>query len=1465
VGKIKIIKSALEALTGALSKDDALALARKHSAPSVFEEFTTGFSSPRKAFYDPKYWEKYPDHLVDENGEIIATTDKIREILERGNIEKLVKPDPELMYRGMSADELADILMKGEVKSRGDMNFTGGQEGLTYFSSDPPVAESYANAFAPSRFKPDMQKPAYVISARRAPGERIVNVPGTGRDEIGVSGATPIDDIVGVYRGSTTAYYPGIETKGFSQNPSALLNWEEKSLEDIIKGYAGGGLVKLAQKAAGAVARTASPLRRATLNIGLDVPGGGRLAEEEVLGVLNRIGAKPVRVVKHQSDTEPTLVIELDRALKPDEADEVSRMLQQEAIAQVDEAGRGDLFGPMADKWKPFNGDYFIEGDGRRLTQAIMEAGDPNNVPGGATPDPVMEKLDEIAAGLKKEEPAFNKGGLVKKGVEAVAEALGSEAPMRIKLGKKKASPDWDAIMAEVDAGTSAHPFARNERVFDNRATFDVSPFGDNMHLGDIRSLQPNTGAGTAALEYLKGIADKYAVPITGIAKTYDKSDKYITDTDQLADWYRKRGFEIGDGYPEDGYEIIYNPRIKKAGGGLVKDGAKALMRLYHGRSYREPIRQLDPTISPDQLGIHLGDPETASKFATIRPEVRVKDAGARVIPLDVELQNPIRLMDDTGKWAPDNVYRQLVRQGKIEFDPETHKRLEMGGLGMVQDADGSWVDAGDGVAELDAMLEVQDIIRSLGHDGAVYLNRHELPTEAMERASKRDRYELRSMSDDDFRKEFPEAVDSYIAFRKEQLKSPFGDGPGVGFSEGGRVGLEAGGRAGVAYKIGKGLVDLLDFSGVAGKPKTVKIPERGEFAAAPISELDEAAEAYMKKHGIPGTHRLDSYPEFDEDFARRIADEYDRAQHLPNDPKIRRAYDALLDETMAQYRALENSGLDVRFLKDGMPDPYAKSPAMGYADIVDNGRLWVFPTEQGYGSDVAADVSNHPMLKKVGRVGDKEDAVANDAFRVVHDAYGHFGPGNPFFRRQGEDRAWMHHGRMFTDDALPAMSAETRGQNSWVNSGPHAAQNRSLSGGDTIYADQKATIMPPWVWEKDLGRTPKFADGGPVWSEEDRRSMTHDKSYGTGREMNYLETLGQKVPLGEMNYFDVDGERQKPEGIQALHDLGRMGIYGVPVVGPWIGAGLDTTEALATDDPLTAGMAVAFGPGGKKAKAALTGGLAYAMDPADAEAGMYGLLAKWAKSSEGQDALADATKMIREGAGQNEVRQYTGWFRDLDGNWKFELPSAGGSADLTRPGKGRLPDYYDDPHVFEQYPDLKDTILSRRNTEGASFYPDNDQIVVGDLSSPFFAKPEIGGLKGVLDHEVYHRKAHKEGWAQGSNLDTAKHQLTLDMKRFLDMKNDPYVQAVGQNLERYTPEQLNSLAFSRYEADIGEALASREAMRREYGPGQILYNRRPTEDIAMPRGALFYKDRPATPDQYGALVDWHNSKTRKE
>lgn len=273
------------------------------------------------------------------------------------------------------------------------------------------------------------------------------------------------------------------------------------------------------------------------------------------------------------------------------------------------------------------------------------------------------------------------------------------------------------------------------------------------------------------------------------------------------------------------------------------------------------------------------------------------------------------------------------------------------------------------------------------------------------------------------------------------------------------------GDTAAAVYEIGDRLAAPGGYTAPVGRPSTVRIPGAGEFQARPVNPIEQAAREYMERRGMDTTP-LGSYPRQDPTRTRLIASAYDMMRHDPNDPAVRRAYDAMIQETLDQYNALRGSGIDFKFLREGMDDPYARSPAMGYQDLVENGRLWVFPTDFGFGSSAAFDPSTNPLLRRVGRIGDKNDAVANDAFRAVHDAYGHFGPGNPFFRAPGEERAWIEHSRMYSPDARGAMTSETRGQNSWLNAGPYAEQNRTALGADTVFADQKTGLLDPWAWD---------------------------------------------------------------------------------------------------------------------------------------------------------------------------------------------------------------------------------------------------------------------------------------------------------------------------------------------------------------------------------------------------------------
>lgn len=246
----------------------------------------------------------------------------------------------------------------------------------------------------------------------------------------------------------------------------------------------------------------------------------------------------------------------------------------------------------------------------------------------------------------------------------------------------------------------------------------------------------------------------------------------------------------------------------------------------------------------------------------------------------------------------------------------------------------------------------------------------------------------------------------------------------------------------------------------------------------APQTVAQNAARAYVESRG--GVYRpAPKVPRVDAGRAVRIAQAYEEMKHDPQNPEVQAAYKAMIDETLAQWQVIKATGLKVEFIKDGQPDPYAASPRMAIEDVANNNHLWVFPTDQGFGSD-NTDVSDNPLLTPTAEVVDGRTLLANDVFRIVHDYFGHIKDNNGF-RAAGEENAWRSHAAMYSPLARRAMTSETRGQNSWVNFGPYGEKNRTAKSADTVYATQKTGLLPEWVSEEGSFDATETLNSKPV------------------------------------------------------------------------------------------------------------------------------------------------------------------------------------------------------------------------------------------------------------------------------------------------------------------------------------------------------------------------------------------------
>jgi len=145
--------------------------------------------------------------------------------------------------------------------------------------------------------------------------------------------------------------------------------------------------------------------------------------------------------------------------------------------------------------------------------------------------------------------------------------------------------------------------------------------------------------------------------------------------------------------------------------------------------------------------------------------------------------------------------------------------------------------------------------------------------------------------------------------------------------------------------------------------------------------------------------------------------------------------------------------------------------------------RLGVSPAEfmrqklkEGKPFNIFKDTDNpHPYLAKRDPLSGMNE---NEKFRAVHDYFGHLGTKRPnTFGPQGEENAWMTHRQMYSPLAEPAMTAETRGANSWVNYvNPENIARRKKKLPTTEYAENKPVLLPAEASD------PAYAGGMPEY-----------------------------------------------------------------------------------------------------------------------------------------------------------------------------------------------------------------------------------------------------------------------------------------------------------------------------------------------------------------------------------------------
>lgn len=133
---------------------------------------------------------------------------------------------------------------------------------------------------------------------------------------------------------------------------------------------------------------------------------------------------------------------------------------------------------------------------------------------------------------------------------------------------------------------------------------------------------------------------------------------------------------------------------------------------------------------------------------------------------------------------------------------------------------------------------------------------------------------------------------------------------------------------------------------------------------------------------------------------------------------------------------------------------------------------------------------------------------------------------------------------------------------------------------------------------------------------------------------------------------------------------------------------------------------------------------------------------------------LDQAKAMLENGADEVEIWQKTGWFKDKDEAWKFEIGDNKARLNPNFKSGGRLSELLEHEELFKAYPELRDIkikkIIDEKGEKLGYYDPNKKEIAINNI-----------GDKSTLMHEVQHAIQEIEGFAKGSGAKGENYRLS--------------------------------------------------------------------------------------------------------
>lgn len=132
------------------------------------------------------------------------------------------------------------------------------------------------------------------------------------------------------------------------------------------------------------------------------------------------------------------------------------------------------------------------------------------------------------------------------------------------------------------------------------------------------------------------------------------------------------------------------------------------------------------------------------------------------------------------------------------------------------------------------------------------------------------------------------------------------------------------------------------------------------------------------------------------------------------------------------------------------------------------------------------------------------------------------------------------------------------------------------------------------------------------------------------------------------------------------------------------------------------------------------------------------------------EDAYNEAVRMENEGKTNREILQNTNWYKDSNGDWKFEFSDSDMELKKTNFVSNKiykLKDVLDHDILYLYYPELKEYNVVFKNKRTGGSYNENEKLIaIGNnkINNP-------AEIKGTLIHEIQHAIQNIEGYSTGT------------------------------------------------------------------------------------------------------------------